>query len=84
MHVADIAPHHLDRIASAHRRLDDHSTRIKDLELSAAGEAVRSRNIEKSLAEIQDGIKWVTRIVIGGIVAGALAFILQGGFNVGP
>jgi hypothetical protein len=44
---------------------------------------VRSQNIERSLGEIQSGITWITRLVIGGIIAGAVAFILGGGLNVG-
>lgn len=80
--MTDLTPHHADQIVQAHRRLDGHEARLAKLELHSAGEAVRSQNIEKSLSEIQDGIKWMTRIVVGGIVAALLAYILKGGLNV--
>lgn len=81
--MSDLPQHHADQIAQAHRRLDTHETRLTKLEIHSAGETVRSQNIERSLGEIQSGITWITRLVIGGIIAGAVAFLISGGFNVG-
>ena len=80
--VTDIDAHRAEQVALAHRRLDAQESRINKLEIHTAGEAVRSQNIERSLTEIQSGITWVTRLVIGGLIGAALAFIISGGFNV--
>lgn len=80
--MADISAHFSDQLAMTHRRLDAHDGRLGQLEVQAAAEKVRSRNIEESLAAIQSGITWITRLVIGGIVAGAIAFVVSGGLNV--
>jgi hypothetical protein len=81
--VSDLPQHQAERLAQAHLRLDAHESRLTKLEIHSAGETVRSQNIERSLGEIQSGITWITRLVIGGIIAGAVAFILGGGLNVG-
>ena len=81
--MTDIPAHHADQIARAHQRLDGHEARITKLEVHSAAETVRSQNIELSLGEIKSGITWITRLIIGGIVAGAVAFLISGGFNVG-
>lgn len=82
--MTDLSHHHAEQIVQAHRRLDGQDARIAKLEIHAAGETVRSHNIERSLTEIQDGIKWITRIVIGGMAAAIVAYMMKGGFNVGP
>lgn len=74
----------VERLQSAHKRLDDHDGRINRLEVHTAEEAVRAVNIEKSLTKIQDGITWVLRLVVGALIIAALGFALKGGFNVGP
>lgn len=80
--MTDIDAHRAEQIAQAHRRLDAQESRIHKLEIHTAGEAVRSQNIERSLADIQSGITWITRLVIGGIIAAAVAFVITGGLNV--
>ena len=80
--MTDISPHHAARIDQAHSRLDALETRTTKLEIHSAGETVRSQNIEKSLTEIQSGITWINRLVIGGIILGAVGFMISGGFNV--
>lgn len=81
--MTEFGPHHADQILQAHRRLDAHDLRINGLEISQARETERSINIQKSLGEIQSGITWITRLVIGGIIAGAVTFMIAGGLNVG-
>lgn len=80
--MTDIS-HHATQLSHAHQRLDAHETRITRLEIHTAGEAVRNQNFESSLKEIKSGISWITRLIIGGIVAGVVAFIINGGLNVG-
>lgn len=81
--MTEFGPHHADQIVQAHRRLDAHDARINKMEVDHAREAERSIHIQKSLGEIQSGITWITRLVIGGIIAGIVTFVLAGGLNVG-
>lgn len=41
----------------------------------------RFNRIETKLAGVNDTLTWIMRIVIGGILMGAVAFMLQGGFS---
>lgn len=41
----------------------------------------RFNRLEAKLAGVNDTLTWVMRIVIGGILMGAVAFMLQGGFS---
>ena len=82
--MTDISPHHAARIDQAHSRLDALETRTTKLEIHSAGETVRSQNIEKSLTKIEGSISWLNRLLISGIIMGAIAFILEGGLNVLP
>ncbi len=82
--MTDISPHHAQRIDQAHSRLDALEGRTTKLEIHSAGETVRSQNIEKSLTEIQSGITWITRLVLGAIILGAVGFLISGGFSVKP
>ena len=40
----------------------------------------RFNRVEKSLTDMSGSITWVLRIVIGGILAGIIAFMIKGGF----
>lgn len=80
--MTEFGPHHHDQIVQAHRRLDAHDARINTMEISQAREAERSVHIQRSLGEIQSGITWITRLVLGGLIAGGVTFILAGGLNV--
>jgi hypothetical protein len=37
-----------------------------------------------SITEIQGTLRWIGRLVIGGIIAGVVAFIFKGGFAIPP
>lgn len=80
--MTDIS-HLAEQTAQAHRRLDLHEGRLTRLEVHTAEEKVMRENIQRSLGEIQAGITWITRLVIGGLALGAIAFIISGGLNVG-
>lgn len=81
--VTDITQHHAARIDQAHQRLDAHERRITSLETHTAVAEERSKHIQASLSNIQSGITWIQRLVIGGIITAAVAFLLGGGLNVG-
>ncbi|MDR5655235.1 hemolysin XhlA family protein [Ruixingdingia sedimenti] len=81
--MTDISPHTAAQIAQAHKRLDAHENRITKIEIHTAGESVRMQNIEHQLASLQSGVSWANKLIIGGIVMGVIAFLLQGGFHVG-
>jgi len=74
---------HAERIDQAHRRLDAQEKRITSLETLTAVTAERNQNIRDDLNDIKGSLTWITRLVIGGIIAGAVAFLISGGFNVG-
>lgn len=87
--MTDTTALHADQIAQAHRRLDAHDARhvkhderLTTLEIHTAREAERSQNIVRSLAKIESGITWITRLVIGGLIAGIVTFLLSGGVHV--
>ena len=73
---------HHDQLLQVHRRLDVHDSRIVKLETQQAVAAERAENIQKSLDKIEDSIGWLIRLVIGGILAGIVAFLIRGGFDV--
>lgn len=81
--VTDIANFHVERINQAHQRLDEHDNRLKSVETHVAVSAERDRHIQNSLGKLESGQTWLIRLVIGGIVMGAIAFLIAGGFNVG-
>jgi len=81
--VTELSQHHVQQIAQAHQRLDAHEGRITKLETHTAVAAERSQHIQQSLTKIEGGISWITRLIIGGLLAAAVAFIVTGGLNVG-
>lgn len=79
------------RFGQVHQRLDSHeqrltakAKRIGDLEQAAAAQEVMNQAVKEKLDRIQSGITWLIQLVVGGILAGAVAFVLAGGLNVGP
>lgn len=71
------------RLKSQEGRLDGHDGRIRQLETQQAVADERAAHIKNSLDEIRDGQRWLIRLVIGGILAGIVAFLIRGGFHVG-
>ncbi len=71
-----------DQLLQVHRRLDAHDSRIVKLETQQAVAAAQAEHIQKSLEKIEGGIGWLIKLVIGGIIAGVVAFLIRGGFNV--
>lgn len=79
--MAETAQH--DSMLQVHRRLDAHDSRIKTLETQQAVAAERSETIKQALDEIRGDQRWLIRLVVGGILAGVVAFLIRGGFHVG-
>ncbi|MEL6570373.1 MAG: hemolysin XhlA family protein [Pseudomonadota bacterium] len=65
----------LDRIS----RLE---TRISALETQSAIDDVHRENVGIRLGHIEDTLKWLVRLVIGGLLMAAIAFVMQGGLAV--
>ncbi len=78
--MADTAEH--DPILQVHRRLDAHDSRLKTLETQQAVAAERSETIKLALDEIRGDQRWLIKLVIGGILAGVVGFLIKGGFHV--
>ncbi|MFB2531016.1 hemolysin XhlA family protein [Paracoccus sp. p3-h83] len=72
-----------DQLLQVHRRLDVHDSRIVKLETQQAVAAERAENIQRSLQKIEDNLGWLIKLVIGGILAGVVAFLIRGGFHAG-
>lgn len=56
---------------------------VSELRLAGAINVVHRDNVEKRLASIEDTLKWLVRLIIGGFVGATVAFIVSGGFKVG-
>lgn len=70
------------RTEKAHDRLDAVESRVSKLELSDAVTNERMNSIQKSLGKIDSNTSWIIRLIIGGLIAAAMTFIVKGGFNV--
>ena len=56
--------------------------RVTALETRDAVDEVHHKNITGRLDSIEDTLKWLVRLIIGGIGAGLIAYMLQGGLAV--
>lgn len=54
--------------------------RLQSLELRNAVDEVHRTNVETRLRGIEDALKWLVRLLIGGLLTGALVYALNGGF----
>ncbi len=79
--MTDIA-HHVAHLAQAHSRLDAHEGRLTKLETHTAVAAERAEHFQRSLDKIDNGVTWITRLIIGSIIAAVIAYLVKGGFNV--
>lgn len=55
--------------------------RLIALETRAAVDDVYRENVAVRLGHIDDTLKWLVRLVIGGLLMSALAFVLRGGLQ---
>ncbi|MGD9863045.1 MAG: hemolysin XhlA family protein [Pseudodonghicola sp.] len=79
--MTDIPQYLSESLDRAHARLEEHGARIHKLELNEAGMSEWRANTTDKLDGIQSGITWVLRIIVGGLVAAAISFIVAGGMN---
>ncbi|WP_106744449.1 hemolysin XhlA family protein [Yoonia maritima] len=61
---------------------DDVSRRITALETRNAVDEVHRENVSDRLGAIEDTLKWLVRLMIGGFLMGALTYALQGGLRI--
>ena len=55
--------------------------RLQSLELRSAVDEVHRRNVETRLTGIEEALRWIVRLLIGGLLTAALAYALSGGLN---
>ncbi len=54
--------------------------RLANMETRKAVDEVHLNNLTNRLLAIEDTLKWLVRLIFGGLVMAGLAFVLQGGF----
>ncbi len=60
--------------------VDQMERRIVALETRNAVDAVHRDNVSDRLGAIEDTLKWLVRLIIGGLLMAALTYAVQGGF----
>jgi len=55
--------------------------RLANLETRKAVDEVHLTNLTARLMAIEDTLKWLVRVVFGGLVLAGLTFVLQGGLT---
>ena len=59
--------------------LDRLESRLRQLETRNAVDAVHRYNVATRLGAIEDTLKWLVRLVIGGMLMAAVSYAVQGG-----
>jgi hypothetical protein len=60
--------------------LEKLDARLRVLETRNAADAVHRDNVASRLAAIEDTLKWLVRLMLGGLLMSVLGYALQGGF----
>ncbi|MCR2804209.1 hemolysin XhlA family protein [Paenibacillus soyae] len=71
-----------ERVVRVETKMDDitETKEIAKLAAREAAEALQSvKAAQQMLLDVQDNQKWLWRVVIGGVVAAIISFILKGG-----
>lgn len=55
--------------------------RIVAIETRNAVDEVHRGNVAKRLGAIEDTLKWLVRLIIGGILIAGLTYVIQGGLG---
>lgn len=55
---------------------------LNTLTTSEAVSVIKYNSLDGRLSGIEDSLRWVLRLVIGGLIMGAVAFVLSGGLAV--
>ena len=53
--------------------------RLQSLELRSAVDEVHRRNVEVRLGGIEEALRWLLRLLVGGLLMSGLTFALAGG-----
>lgn len=53
--------------------------RLQSLELRSAVDEVHRSNVENRLSGIEDALRWLVRLLIGGLVTAAMVYAMKGG-----
>jgi len=61
--------------------MDRIENRLAALETRNAVDEVHRDNVTARLVTIEDMLKWLVRLIIGGLVLGGVTFALQGGLT---
>ncbi|RYH03016.1 pseudouridine synthase [Salipiger sp. IMCC34102] len=61
-----------------HDRLGAIERRLIDLETSNAVNAVHQVNVGERLSSIEDTLKWLVRLVVGGMILAVISVTLEG------
>ena len=59
--------------------LDHIRRRLTELETRNAVDDVHRANVATRLTAIEDTLKWLVRLIIGGLLMAAITYIVQGG-----
>ena len=62
-------------------RLSDYERRLVSVETKNAVDEVHRHNVEKRLTNIENGVAWLIRLAVGGLITAAVAFALGGGLS---
>lgn len=60
--------------------VDDLERRVIALETRNAVDEVHRTNVAERLSAIEDTLKWLVRLIIGGLLMAAVTYAVQGGF----
>lgn len=64
------------------RKVEELDRRVTLLEREQAVVGVEFLSVKSDLKEIKDALKWVTRLIIGALIAALMAFVVGGGIAV--
>ena len=64
------------------REIEDLRTRVTAVETTHSVNEVHHHNVERRLAAIEDGQKWIVRLILGAIILALLGAVLQGGVSI--
>ena len=58
--------------------MDQVDKRLVDLETQNAVNAVHRLNVSDRLGSIEDTLKWLVRLIVGGLIVSMLTYVVQG------
>ena len=58
--------------------MDQVDKRLVELETQNAVNAVHRLNVSDRLSSIEDTLKWLVRLIVGGLIVSMLTYVVQG------